>query len=333
MREPVTIIIPTYNEESHIEGVLECLERQTYGASNLEVLVVDGRSTDRTRSVVESWSDRLDVHVIDNPLRRQAPALNLGLSHASNDLIVRLDGHAWYADDYVAMCVDALATSDAAVVGGPMQPLGSTWFGRAVALATTTPIGVGPGRFHYSREREYVDTVWLGAFRRTTVLEVGGYDENLRMAAEDAELNMRITRAGGRILLDPSIESRYVPRSTVRSLAMQYHNYGLGKASTLRKHRSLPTWRPIVPAAFVAALVAAPVFWVLGIGRPLVLAMLAVYGVTVLGAAIAQARTRLTLVPGVVTAIVVMHVSYGVGFIRGVLERSTTKTHAAPQGE
>ena len=90
------------------------------------------------------------------------------------------------------------------MVGGPMRPVGISPFGRAVAAVTSSPFGVGPGRFHYSETLEDVDTVYLGAFHRQTVIDAGGYDEvNLQWAAEDQELNFRIRRRGGRILLDP----------------------------------------------------------------------------------------------------------------------------------
>jgi len=183
-RAPVTIILPTYNEERYIDACLASVHAQTYGAANLEVLVVDGRSEDRTRELASAWVDRLPgLRVLDNPKRQQGAGLNAGLEAADNDLIVRLDAHCHYADDYVERCVDALERTDATVVGGPMRPEGETPFGEAVAVATTTPISVGPGRFHYSEVEEWVDTVFLGAFRRDEILEVGAYDENIRQAA------------------------------------------------------------------------------------------------------------------------------------------------------
>src|SRR5206468_6546339 len=108
--------------------------------------------------------------------------------------------------------------------------------------------------------REEVDTVYLGCFRRSTLEDLGGYDESrLQWAAEDQELNFRIRKNGGRVVLDPGIRSAYFPRDTVRGLARQYANYGMAKASTLGKHRSLPSWRPLAPAALVAGAVVAGV--------------------------------------------------------------------------
>ncbi len=232
---------------------------------------------------------------------------------------MRLDAHSEYAADYVERCIDALERSAATVVGGPMRPKGETPFGEAVALATTTPFGVGPGRFHYSENEEYVDTVFLGAFRRTEILAAGGYDEGIRQAAEDHELNFRITKGGGTILLDPAIRSIYHPRSSPGALWRQYHNYGQGKASTLRKHRALPTWRPWVPAVFVLGLIASPLWLAFSTSRSVGLGVLAVYFALVLITAVAKARLRPNAAVRTATAIVIMHVAYGLGFLRGVL--------------
>jgi hypothetical protein len=159
-----------------------------------------------------------------------------------------------------------------------------------------------------------VDTVYLGCWRRETIEALGGWDEaNLQWGAEDHELNLRLHEAGGVIVLDPTIRSWYFPRDTPRGLWRQYRNYGLGKASTLAKHRSLPTWRPLAPAGLVAATV------LLSARRRR--AGLALVGVH-LGLSAALAR-RLARQPGVdlartVAAVEICHWAYGIGFWQGV---------------
>ncbi len=319
-RPPVTIVLPTYNEERYIDACLASVQAQTYGETNLEVLVVDGRSEDRTRELAAAWIDRLSgLKVLDNPGRQQGTGLNIALEAASNDLIVRLDAHCRYDSDYVERCIDALERTDATVVGGPMRPEGETPFGEAVALATTTPIGVGPGRFHYSEKEEWVDTVFLGSFHRSDILALGGYDDSrIRPAAEDHELNFRITKSGGKILLDPTIRSVYHPRSTASSLWKQYHNYGQGKFSTLRKHRALPVWRPLAPALFVLGLLLGPLWWQFDSTRLAFMGALLAYAVVITTTAAIKSRFRFGLALRTVAAIVVMHLSYGLGFLRGL---------------
>lgn len=318
-RAPVTIIIPTFNEARYIDALLQSVFDQTYGPQHLEVVIADGRSDDDTRSLAEAWIDRLPgLKVIDNPKRQQGAGLNVALKAASNELIVRLDAHARYAPDYVERCIDALDRTNAVMVGGPMRPEGETPFGEAVAVATTTPLGVGPGRFHYSEREEWVDTVFLGAFRRSDILDFGAYDEDARQASEDHELNFRITQAGGKILLDPTIRSVYHPRSNPWMLWKQYHNYGLGKVSTLRKHRSLPTWRPLVPTLFVAGLLLAPLWWRFSATRTAFLGTLILYGALVVGTATIKNGFRPIRTLRTIGAILIMHLSYGLGFLRGL---------------
>ena len=308
---PVTLLIPTWNEEDHIGACLESVVAQTYPLHAMEVLVVDGGSTDRTREIVAEWTSRIPgLRLVDNPKRIQAVALNLGMEAASNDLVVRLDAHTVYADNYVEASVDAYERADATMVGGPMRPRGATPFGEAVAIATTSRIGVGPGRFHFADAAGDVDTVYLGAFDRNDVLALGGYDENFAVG-EDHELNLRITQSGGRIVLDPTITSWYTPRSTPRDLWRQYFRYGQAKAATLRKHRRFPSWRPLAPAAIVIGLAAS----VVALFTPLrawVWIPWALYlGALSVAAWLRSPKHSLRTV----SAMVIMHFSYGFGLL------------------
>lgn len=250
MPPTVSVVLPTLNERSFIRDCLDSLSRQDHPIA--EILVVDGGSTDGTRAIVSSFPT--PVRLLDNPRVTAAAAMNVGLAAATGDVICRADAHALYAPDYVRQCVSVLLDSGADNVGGAMRPVGTTAFGRAVAAVTSSPFGIGPGRFHYSKGTEEVDTVYLGCWRRETLRRLGGYDESsLQWAAEDQELNFRLRRAGGRVLLSHEIRSAYFPRETPGALRRQYFNYGVAKASTLAKHRTLPTWRPVAPAGLLAS--------------------------------------------------------------------------------
>lgn len=312
----VSVVLPTLNERAFVRDCLDSLLAQIDCEID-EVLVVDGGSTDGTREIVEAMGS--PVRLVDNPRVTAAAAMNIGLAEARNDLVVRADAHTVYADDYVARSLDALERSGADWVGGPMVPVGANVFGRAVAAVTSSPFGVGPGRFHYATEPTDVETVYLGTFDRRIVFEVGGYDEvDLQWAAEDQELAYRLRRAGRRIHLDPSIRSWYVPRDSVKALWRQYSNYGMCKASTLEKHRTLPYWRPLAPAAMVAG----AVLWATAMGarRRWLLAVLPMLGYTTVAGGLA---VRMGAEPGVAPhraflALSVCHWGYGLGFWRGI---------------
>ncbi|HEX7132742.1 MAG TPA: glycosyltransferase family 2 protein [Iamia sp.] len=309
----VSIILPTLNERSYVVDCLTSLLAQE-GAPIEEVLVVDGGSTDGTRDLVTGFGP--PVRLVDNPRVTAAAAMNVGIAESRGTVICRADAHSVYASDYVARCLAVLAETGAANVGGRMQAVGENRFARAVAAVTSSPLGVGPGKFHYADGRHEVDTVYLGFWRKDTLTALGGYDEEtLQWAAEDQELNWRIRRGGGRIVLDSSIRSWYFPRATPRALARQYANYGLAKASTLAKHGGLPTWRPLAPAALVAG---TAVLAVGGRSLPARVALPAAWaGVAGWGA------LRLGRSPGVAphrafATLAICHWSYGWGFWRGV---------------
>ena len=314
----VSVILPTLNERAFIHDCLDTLVAQEY-PDVVEILVVDGGSADGTRDIAGSFGE--PVRVVDNPRTTAAAALNIGLAEAKGDLVVRVDAHTLYAPGYVRGCVDALQEAGVVNAGGPMRALGTTRFGQAVAAVTSSPLGVGPGRFHYSRQREDVDTVYLGSWWRSTLEELGGWDEeNLQWGAEDHELNLRTTERGGRIVLDPSIESWYFVRETPRALWRQYFNYGIGKTSTLAKHRRLPTWRPLAPGAFVGASLL-----LLGFGRRRWLRAALPVGHAV---ACAVAARRFSRQPGVdparaFVAVEICHWSYGLGFWSGIMRLAT----------
>ncbi len=320
---PVTIILPTLNERAFIRDCLDTLLRQDYSGI-VEILVVDGGSTDGTQDIIATVEG--PIRLIDNPKMTAAAAMNLGIKNCSTGVFVRVDCHTLYAPDYVSKSVESFTSSGATVVGGPMRPEGANPFGRAVAAVTTSPFGIGNGKFHYGTQLEEVETVYLGIFDKQAVIDVGGYDEQeLQWAAEDQELNFRIRRAGGRILLDPAIRSVYFPRDNPRSLARQYRNYGLCKASTLKKHRTLPYWRPLVPTGMVAGSIS----WSLMLAarrRPsIALVPYLLYGVgaTVVATGLSR-RSKPASFTNCLMALAICQWSYGIGFLEGMI-RIVTK--------
>jgi glycosyltransferase involved in cell wall biosynthesis len=258
----VTVAIPCLDEERHIEATLRCVLSQDY-AGELEILVADGGSRDRTRAIVGALAaDDPRLRLIDNPGRIQARGMNEILRRARGAIIVRLDAHASYAPDYVRRCVEVLAETGADNAGGAQRPLAESPFQRALCAALSSPLGVGGAAYRSPTEEGFVDTVFLGAFRREVFEKVGIYDPGA-VTNEDAELNQRILEAGGRIYLSRAIVAHYHPRSSFSALARQYFRYGMGRARTLLKHRRFPTLRPLVPFAGVvggAALVATSPF-------------------------------------------------------------------------
>ena len=231
---------------------------QDYPSDRVEVIVADGQSTDdtcrRVRQLAAEYP-QIEVVCIDNPGRIVPTGFNAALEEARGDVIVRVDGHTLIAPDYVQQCVAALERTGADNVGGRMNAEGETCVGRAVAAATSSAFGVGNARFHYSESEEWVDTVYLGAWRREVFRSIGPFDEE-QVRNQDDEFNYRLLSAGGRILLSPRIRSRYFNRATFKSVAKQYFQYGFWKVRVMQKHPTQMRPRQFVPALFVLTLLA-----------------------------------------------------------------------------
>ncbi len=319
MAQPfTTILVPMRNEEAFIEACLASLCAQDYPADNLEILVLDGASTDRSPEIVQMLAERdRRIRLIDNPHRLQAAGLNLGIRAARGEIIVRADAHAVYGPTYVATCVGHLLSGRADNVGGLQRAVGVTPFAAAVAVAFMTPLGAGNAPYRLSTEQRYADTVWLGAWRRQTLLELDGFRPDMA-ANEDYELNCRLRERGGRILLDPTLPSTYYTRTTPSHLWRQYMRYGFGKIQCLRAHPdSLALRQLLVPLTMLILLLAAallPWTWI-----PLLLVGGGYLTGVLLGsihAAQAHGWRHFPLLPLIY---ITLHFAWGLGFLWGLL--------------
>ena len=166
----------------------------------MQILVVDGMSTDGTRQIINNLIAHYPHHsitLLDNPGRIVPIGMNIALRQACGEIIIRVDGHTVIAPDYVRQCVETLQRTCADNVGGKMNAIGTTSFGKAVAMATSTPFGVGGARFHYSDDEEWVDTVYMGAWPHQVFERIGLFDEEL-VRNQDDEFNYRLRAAGGK---------------------------------------------------------------------------------------------------------------------------------------
>jgi glycosyltransferase involved in cell wall biosynthesis len=317
MSEPrVTIAMPAYNEERYIEACIASVQAQDYPRELVEILIADGRSTDRTREILARLAaDDPRIRVIDNPERLQAAGLGKLVKEARGDIIVRMDVHCEYASDYVRACVETLQRTGADNVGGAQRARPTTAFQRALCAALSSPLGVGGAKYRSADAEGFVDTVFLGAFRRKVFETVGLWDPGA-ITNEDAELNQRILDRGGRIYLSRAIVVHYVPRDSFRALAKQYFRYGRGRARTLLKLGTFPTLRPLLPFAMVAgatALVVTPPLW------PLAPLAATAYALATGAEAVRVGRSLGgSAIPLVWACFPVLHGSHGAGFAAGL---------------
>jgi glycosyltransferase involved in cell wall biosynthesis len=332
MLPKVSVIVPCYNEQSTIRLLLDALHQQTYPRANMEVIVSDGMSQDRTREAVAAFQKDfpdLEVRLVDNPLRNIPSGVNRGIEASHGDLIVRFDGHAKPYPDYVENCVKAHGEGRGANVGGvwEIRPGSDTWIAKSIAVAAAHPLGVGDALYRHTKQAAEVDTVPFGSFRRALIEKIGFFDESL-LTNEDYEFNARVRKSGGKIWLDPSIRSVYFARATLLELIRQYWRYGFWKWRMLRRYPDTLRWRQALPPLFVVSLI---VLAVLSIFVPLTRILLAgeillYLSIMILAGFYSAFRQRKAyLIPGLPLAIPAMHIAWGSGFLWSMLTSSVQK--------
>jgi succinoglycan biosynthesis protein ExoA len=312
----VTVLIPMRNEEDYIGPCLESLLQCDYPADLLEILVLDGMSDDRSREVVEEVSKRFPfVRLLENPGRIVSTGLNVGIAEAAHPVIVRADAHAEYDRNYIRKSVELLMTEDAAVVGGLQSARGYNYFTGALAAALASRFAAGGARYRLSDRTEYVDTVFLGAWWRESLVAIGGFHEEW-VVNQDYELNARFRRHGQKVLLSPEIKSSYFPRNGMKPLMRQQYRYGFWRARTMLAHPWSVRLRQLAAPALIvglgASLVALPFSPI-----PLLATAGAYTGANLLASALTAARSSPKFFPILPIIFAAIHLSWGTGFCLG----------------
>ena len=318
----VSVILPVLNEENYLEAAISAILSQDY-LGEFEVILALGPSRDRTSQIAENLR-RSDARIIlvDNPSGKTAAGLNLAIAKAKYPLIVRVDGHATIPSHYLTLATSLIHETGAVNVGGMMAAVGVTRFEKAVARAMRSPLGVGASAFHTGGKAGAADTVYLGAFRKSALQEVGGFDEKFTRA-QDWELNFRLRSAGGLVYFDPRLQVEYRPRPRLRALAKQYFEYGRWRRAVSRRHSGTVNSRYLAPPtallinllSIFTGLLISPIFFIPVISYSLLI----VIGAFLIGKSWSE-RLRL---PAILST---MHMSWGLGFL-------TSPKSIVPRGE
>jgi succinoglycan biosynthesis protein ExoA len=322
----VTVVIPARNEERAIGPCLDAILASDL--ERLQVLVVDGASTDRTAEVVGARA-AIDprVELVDNPAGIIPVGLNLALARAKGAWFVRAAAHATVPPDYVRRAVGHLREGWGGV-GGRKDGVGRTPAGRAIAAAMASRFGVGGSTYHHGTEAREVEHVPFGAYPTGLARDLGGWDERLRVN-QDFEFDHRVRRSGNRILFDPALRIDWESRQSIGALLQQYRRYGRGKVVVMALHPESIKVRHLVAPGLVASLAAALVATA-STGRARWLAAVAVpYAAGLTGA---SASTAAKVAPGdrrwVAPAFLAMHLGWGSGFWHGVVDILLGRTAA-----
>lgn len=319
----ITIILPIRNEANFIKKSIESILSQDFPQDQIEILITDGMSTDKTREIVQAYQkNHPQVYLIDNPGKIVPTGMNLALRRAKGNIIIRIDGHCIVAPDYVSKCVDHLSKDSVDGVGGPMETIGETQLSETIALAMSSPFGVGNSAFRtITGKTMLVDTIPFPAYTRTIIEKAGFYDEEL-VRNQDDEYNYRIRELGGKLLLADDIRSKYYSRGSMKKLWKQYFQYGFYKIRVLQKHPRQMSLRQFIPplfvfSLFISILLTLTTNW----GKWLFFLIAISYLIANIAAAIATASKNgwkhLPLLPA---TFLIIHLSYGFGFLAGLIK-------------
>jgi cellulose synthase/poly-beta-1,6-N-acetylglucosamine synthase-like glycosyltransferase len=328
----VSVVVPMRNEGRYIDRCLSSLAAQDYPVDRFEVIVVDGASCDDSRARAEAMHERLpNLRVIDNRSRHTSNGLNVGIAYAQGEVIARVDAHAEVAPDFRRPGVAALQRTSADAVGGPIDTRGEGRVGEAVAVALSSPFGVGDAAFRYSQREQWTDTVAFPVYRRQIFKSIGAFAEI--DGGEDDEFHYRLRDAGGRILLTPAIRSTYYARTSYWGLFRQYFSYGQAKVVVLSRHPRQTRLRQLAPPAFVLALIASAILAAFGGWFMLPLAVLAgLYLAVSIGVSASIAQKRgLRFLFQLPLAFFCMHIAYGLGILYGGVRRLFGQPVAVPE--
>lgn len=258
MNEKVlTVICPIYNEIGFITKLLDCFLEADVDPTTTEFLLIDGMSTDGTREVLEHYcSKHPHFKLLDNPQKYQVNALNIGISNALGEFIIRCDAHAEYPPTYFSFLLGKLNRFELANVAGMAvaTPPDSTTTSRVISYLLSSGIASGPGHRDSKIQSEIeVDTVLFGAWKKTVFESVGLFDE-LFIRGQDYEHNVRVLKNNGRVILFPELRFKYFTRNSLRKFARMMFQYAYAKAYILKCHGFCVGVRSFVPLCFFVSL-------------------------------------------------------------------------------
>ena len=327
----LSVICPIYNEEKYITQFLDSLLIQDYPKEDLEVLLVDGMSKDRTRDIVAGYTAKYPfIKLIDNPDKIVPYAMNRGIDASIGSIIMRLDAHASYQPNYFSVLVNGLKRLHADNVGTVCKTdvLNKTPKTLAIREVLGNRFGVGNSTFRTGIDHEQeVETVPFGCWPREVFEKYGRYNVRL-VRNQDIELNKRILRGGGKIYILPDTYCTYLARETWHALAK--NNYGNGKWNILTvyytKTFSSLSLRHFIPLLFILSLIIPPILAL--VWTPFV--WLSVLSVIAYVGLISAVSMKLSIQKHLnficlFISFLVLHISYGWGSLMGLLELPFTK--------
>lgn len=304
----VSVIMPVLNEEEHLEAAVNSVLAQNFEG---ELLLALGPSTDNTDAIAAALAKKdKRIRLVPNPRGLTTVGMNLCVNLAKYDYIVRIDAHSEPGENYIARGIEILNETGADLLGGVMAAKGKTLFQRAVAWSYTSRFGLGGASYHVGGQAGEAESAYLGIFRKSALVKVGGYDETI-IRGEDWDLAQRIKASGSRVWFSPELLVTYWPRSNWRGLVKQFFSTGVWRGELTKRDFARTSIRYFIPPLLVISIVVGLILAIFGHSYGLI--PLAAYLASVI---LVGFYSKLAPVP---LTLVTMHLSWGYGFIVGFL--------------
>lgn len=320
----VSVIIPCLNEEKFIAKCLDSIIANDYPKDHTEIIIVDGMSKDKTREIIEQYrKEHSFIRLIDNPKVIAPSAMNIGIHNAKGSVIIRMDAHNVYEKDYISKCIKYLNEYDVDNVGGIWitMPANNTTINKAITYALSSPFGVGNSYYRIGvTEPKYVDTVPFGCYRKEVFDRIGLFNEKL-VRTQDIELNARLRKNGGKILLSPDIKSYYYARPNLKKLCKQYFATAKWKIYLTKLVPGSLTVRHFIPLIFTIGLIGSLIlslFWDYGL-LLLALVLASYFFTALIFSAKISLKNGFRYIFILPIVFLCLHISYGLGMLWGIL--------------
>ncbi len=321
MKSLVSVIVPCRNEENYIKMCIEAILENDYGKENFEVIIIDGLSTDNSLQQIEEVQKNhpeSEIKIISNERMITPVSFNLGIKASRGEYILIVGSRHILSKNYISTCLNILENnSQIGCVGSVGDLVFDSIKSEMIAYATSTTFGVGPS--FRTQSDVFVDTVGIPFYRRKIFDQIGYFDENL-VRNQDDELNYRVRKHGYEIFITSKTTIKYFVRTKFKDLFKQYYQYGYWKVFVNRKHKTITTFRQVVPLFFI-------LFLILGLIASIIIKYFFLFYLSIIlfyfftGLFISVKKTRrFSLISKIMYTFFILHFSYGTGYLNSIID-------------
>lgn len=322
----VTFGVIAYNEHDYLPDLLSDLMSQSYSHKLIEVILVDGNSTDDTWKIITDFQERnthefKSIKVLKNTKRTQPAGWNVVIKNCTGDILLRIDAHARLPKNFVEKNVDCIHSGEN-VCGGSRENIidEATPWKKTLLMAEQSMFGSGIASYrHETSEKSYVKSIFHAAYKREVINSVGLFNEDL-IRTEDNEYHYRVRLKGYQICHDPAIHSSYQTRSSLTGMLRQkfFNGYWVGR--TLFVCPGCISLFHLVPGAFVLAILFTLIIGLYGIWCPAFVLWIA-YGIANISMTIFAILDDYRNLYSIMLPIIflLLHACYGIGTLKGLI--------------